>query len=242
MRALATLFAVWLSVTSVALGANPTIFAPPPGGPPIDGGRDVCWSQPGDPDENIGTSEVIGAYGVVSEVANDFVSNGEGGLQIARWWGGYWNGESQNFRMNLRFYGSRRPSAPDNDRGNSVSGVLCYPVAVLQEWLNLDCNQTPVGSVFVYERSLWFDIQYGVRYWFSAQAVDHEYPPQWGRLGTSYLLECDTMFRSAFFAYPDWTPAQDVFGGFYEASQEFECGGTTPESETTWGRVRAIYR
>lgn len=242
MRTLAILCVLWISAAGATLGANPTPFAPPPGGAPIDGGRDICWSQPGDPNENIGSSEVIGAYGLVSELANDFLLDWSSLLTNARWWGGYWNGEPQDFRMNLRFYGSRRPLAPEGDRGSSASGVLCYPVALLQEWLNLDCNQTPVGSVFVYDRSISLDVQHGVRYWFSVQAADHEFPPQWGRLGTSEMRECDTVFRSAYFAYPDWTPAPDVFGAFFEASQEFECGGTVPGGATTWGRVRALYR
>ncbi len=250
MRIAVIALTIVATVPGLVHGANPTPFALPPGGEPVGGGRDICWHQFGDENQPIGSSEVIGEYGVVTEIANDFLFSGEFNLGMARWWGGYWNGEPQNFRMNLRFYGSRSTGPGEAGLGNGPRGawgmsgshIPCTPVMVLHEWLDVDCHQMPVGAVFSY--SFYAELHFAAEttYWFSAQAADHPFPPQWGRLGTSEPRECETVFRSAYFAYPDWTLASDVFGSFFEASQVFECGDPTEGSVTTWGGVRALYR
>lgn len=227
MKKFAFVLALSMVCTGLAFASNPAMFGPAPGGDPIGGDRDVCWSEPGDESQNAGSSEVIGAFALESEIANDFFFNSDQTVTLARWWGLYWNGQigNENFNMNITFY---------DDAG-------CVPGAQLAEYLNVNANQTPVGAAFVYSYGVSFPAMGSTLYWFSAQAADHAFPPQWGRLGTGFITSCESVFKSVFFAYPNWTPAQDVFGALYEASQEFECG-VTANSETTWGAIKGLYR
>ncbi len=223
-------FAFVLALSAACAGLavaeeTPTLFGAAPGGPPIGSDREVCWSEPGDETQNIGSSEVIGAFALETEIANDFFFTSDQTITLARWWGGYWNGTPIPTNSNLRFY---------DDAG-------CIPGAVLAEYLNVEDNETPVGAVYVYSYGLSFPASANTLYWFSAQYADHAFPPQCGRLSTSIETSCPSVFRSVYFAYPDWTPAADVFGAFFEASQEFECG-VTANTETTWGAIKGLYR
>jgi hypothetical protein len=47
-------------------------------------------------------------------------------------------------------------------------------------------------------------------------------------VAAGFVTGCDTVFKSAYFSYPDWTPGIDVFGVAFDASQEFEDGGIPP--------------
>ena len=87
------------------------------------------------------------------------------------------------------------------------------------------------GCAIVYE--YWYDVNVpvsgGVRTWFGAQGGDHPFPPQWGRISTLEVVGCESMFKSAFFSCPDWTPLSEVPGiySFLDFSQEFVCGAPT---------------
>lgn len=216
-----------LGLVTVAIAGNPTMLGPAAGGPPIEGGRDVCWSQPGDPDDLLCSSEVISQFDLTTECANDFMIDHDRTITLARWWGGYWNGETggEDFQMNLRFY----------------AGEDCAPSELLAEWLNVDGNQQSDGAFFVYHAEILFPVIASTRFWFVAQAADHLFPPQWGRMGTRPVIECDAMFRSRYFSYPDWRPA-DEWGYPWDASQEFECEVVTGAAPTSWGAVKALYR
>ena len=76
-----------------AFAGNPTPYAGG-GGPPVivESGRDVCWSEPADLNGLIASSEVIGEFGLESEIANDFLLTTDATITLARWWGGYYNG------------------------------------------------------------------------------------------------------------------------------------------------------
>ncbi len=92
--------------------------------------------------------------------------------------------------------------------------------------------------IFVYEGGVSFPVAASVRYWFVAQAGDHTYPPQLGRLAAGAIPDCLSMFRSICSSYPDW-----IFDGFveFDASQEFECG-VVPTRSTSRVAVKGIYR
>jgi hypothetical protein len=85
-------------------------------------------------------------------------------------------------------------------------------------------------------------LQRNQTYWFMAQAMDHTFPPQIGRVASDEVRGCRTMFRSVYFSYLDWTPVSAIFGVPYDASQEFECECTTPTTSTRWGKIKALYR
>ncbi len=226
MKTFAFVLALSLAFSGAVLASNPELFGPAPGGPPMGGDREVCWSEPDDPAGNIGSSEVIGAFALETEIANDFFFTTDETISLARWWGGYWNGSPIATNSNLRFY---------DDAG-------CVPGGVVAEWLNVEDNETLVSTYYVYYYELNFPAMANTLYWFSAQFADHAFPPQCGRLATSIETSCPSVFRSVYFAYPDWTPASDVFGAFFEASQEFECGPPVANETTTWGAIKGLYR
>jgi hypothetical protein len=238
MKKFAFVLALSFVVAGAALAANPSLMAGGQSGTHniVGSGRDVCWSEPVDLEGMIASSEVIGVYALETELANDFFVTADNTVNLARWWGGYWNnygcgdiGYATNW--NLRFY---------DDGG-------CMPLTMVAEYPGAFANETfvycqaGVYPVFQYYASVSVPVTANVLYWFGAQAADHTFPPQCGRVAAGMITACDSVFKSAYFAYPDWTPAIDVFGVAFDASQEFECG-IVPTNNTTWGAIKGLYR
>jgi len=216
--------------------SEPVLLAPGPGGNPAGINREVLWLDNPDFAENIGTSEVIGAFDLWTEIAVDFVLETNATIRKVTWWGGYWGDfeEPTGAGFNLRFY---------MDLG-------CMPEAgPFIEYLlpGDDCCETYVQHgggtkvIYVYECCFNLPLAPGL-YWFSAQMADHEYPPQWGRLGADRTQVCDSMFRGPYFSCPEWVPANDVFEP-WDASQMIEdaCVPTVIEN-ASWGAVKGLYR
>jgi hypothetical protein len=256
MRKLLPLLVLSIVVAGGAFAANPTLHAGGRGAPNVlPHGRDVCWSEPADLEGMIASSEVIGVYALETEIVNDFWFSWDQYITTARWWGGYWNnygcgdiGYATNW--NLRFYNSARRGIHGGGSGAALSelGSQCLPWGIVAEYPAAYAQETfvycqaGVYPVFRYQVGVSVYVSALGRYWFGAQAADHTFPPQVGRIASAAVVGCDSMFKSVYFSYPDWTPAIDVFGIAFEASQEFECGGSTPRELTTWGTVRSLYR
>lgn len=233
------LFILMSLCSTTGFASTPILSAGGVGGRVLPATRDVIWSEPPDLEGPMGTSEVISTVGIETELANDFYFTSEASIGRARWWGGYYcNNNCDDIghatHWNLRFY---------SDAG-------CAPGAVLHEFLEVPSAETFVHCqehgypVFSYEASLCGVVAAAnTLYWFSAQACDHTYPPQVGRLASADVVGCDTMFRSVFYGYPDWTPAIDVFGIAFDASQEFEYtlggGGACclPDGSCVWSEM-----
>jgi hypothetical protein len=237
-----TMLCLLLTLTAAAAGlsaaAEPEIILPGPGGSPADIDREVLWIDTPDIAGNAVTSEIISEYGLESEYANDLFLEQPATIRKVTWWGVYWNGyegEPTGAGFNLRFY---------NDDGS------CFPEdPPFLEFLlpgDVCCEQYFDGgdhySQFEYELCLAQDFSAGP-FWFSAQMADHEFPPEWGRLGADMIRLCGGAFRSEYFSYPEWVRGPDVFGCECEGSQMFEdeCVPTATET-TSWGRVRLLYR
>lgn len=228
MRKVALVLVISVIVVSGAQAAN---FSPGAGGGGMNvvpSGRTVVWSEPANLDGFIASSEVISEYDFETELANDFTVTDELGINIARWWGGYFNGYGcsdigYGTHWNLRFY---------EDGG-------CTPSTVLYEQVNAPASETYVSCqggfypIFQYQVDvLSFAPQANVLYWFGAQAADHVYPPQVGRLASASVVGCDSALKSAYLGYPDWTSVGDVFGVWFDVSQEFEGYNIPPPD---WG-------
>jgi hypothetical protein len=236
MKKFAFVLALSLVVAGLSIAAEPEIMMPGPGGNPADIDRTVLWLDNPDFAGNSGSSEVINAFGLWSEIANDFILDVDATIQKVTFWGAYWNGfeAPTGAGFNLRYY---------EDTG-------CVPAAVpFLEFLlpGNDCCETladggDMFSQFQYEYCHELPLAAGL-YWFSAQMADHAFPPQWGRLAADMIQVCDAAFRSPYFAYPDWVPAADVFGAPYDASQMFEdvCVPTATET-SSWGAIKGLYR
>jgi hypothetical protein len=185
----------------------------------------------------IASSEVIGQFALETEIANDFYLSSDATICLARWWGGYYNNNSCSdigyaTNWNLRFY---------DDGG-------CVPLSTVAEYLGASANETNVYCqgglypIFVYQAGVSVPVTANTLYWFGAQAADHAFPPQVGRVASGGVVGCDSVFKSAYFSYPDWTPGIDVFGVAFDASQEFEANCDTPTNSTTWGAIKGLYR
>lgn len=240
MKKFVFVLALSMVVSGLSMASEPEITLPGPGGSPMGIDRTVLWLDTPDCLAAIASSEVIGAFALESEIANDFMLEEAATIEKVTWWGGYWNYDDHTqfptgSGFNLRYY---------YDAG-------CLPeVTPFLEFLlpGDDCCETLTDCpedddhIFVYEYCHSLPLEPGL-YWFSAQMADHPFPPQWGRLSTGIVQICESTFRSEYFAYPEWTPASAVFGYLYDASQMFEdeCIPTATE-DASWGAIKGLYR
>jgi hypothetical protein len=233
-------FVLALALCALAAGSAvatgpPSLSSPATGGHNyVPGTRDVCWSEPADLADAKISSEIISMYGLESELANDFMLATDGEIALAIGYGGYYNwvaGDPDITSCNWKFY---------SDGG-------CVPDQLMDIWTGLGV-QTFIGydgfgyPTYKYEKNdIAFNGIANTLYWFGFQAADHPYPPQWGRQGAGQVTNCDTMFKSVYFGYPNWTPAGDV--GPYDAAQEFGCPITPVAVHvTSWGAVKGLFR
>jgi hypothetical protein len=241
MRKVALVLALSLVVAGNALAINPSLSAGGAGPhQQYDSGRpEAVWSEPPDVNGLIASSEEIPDVGLESEIANDFVLAADDYICVARWWGGYFNGSGcgevgYGTSWNLRFY---------DDGG-------CVPNNVIYETVGAYTNETSIGCqagafpMFEYEAVVSVQLIGGNLYWFAAQCSGHVFPPQVGRLAAMEVTNCESVFKSAFFAFPDWVSAIYLFGVSVDFSQEFQNWGCAivPVVKTTWGAVKALYR
>ena len=239
MRKVALALVLSLAFAGGVLAVDPSLSVGGGGMNVLDGsGRDVVWAEPPNLDGLIASSEVIGDLGLESEIATDFVLTFDTSIGFVRWWGGYYNGNGCGeigvaTHWNLRLY---------DDAG-------CVPNQLIAEFLAVNSNEVSIGcqagAFPMFEYWTWIDCTTffaGNLYWFSAQASSHTFPPQVGRLAAAGVTNCESVFRSAFFGFPDWVATIDVFGISVDFSQRFENICNTPVVETTWGAVKALYR
>jgi hypothetical protein len=216
---------------------EPERWLPGPGGNPADMEREVLWLDGPDFAEMTGSSEVIGALDFWTEIASAFWLDTDATIRKVTWWGSYWNGydgSPTGAGFNIRFYMTATEYYPED-------------VPFLEYLLPGDdcCEAYASGgdqySQFVYEYCLDLPLDPGI-YWFSSQMADHQFPPQWGRLGADdpghYWV---SMFRSPYYSYPDWVPAGEL--DYWWASQMLEDAcEATPIQNASWGAVRGLYR
>lgn len=225
---------------SLGLIAGAAVAAPVPYSPSVaghnyvPGGRDVLWSEPADLNAAKISSEIIAAFGLESELANDFVLGAAATITKVIGYGGYYNwvqGDPAITSLNWKFY---------TDGG----GV---PDALINTFTGFS-GETFIGydgfgyPTYKYELSISQSVNDNEIYWLGIQAADHPFPPQWGRQGAGAVTNFDTVFKSAFFGYPNWTPAGDLVGAPYDAAQELEGGGAVATESTSWGSIKGLYR
>jgi hypothetical protein len=238
-----TIFLVLCGIAGAAV-ADPVSFHPGTGTPNVvQGGTDVCWSEPADLNGLIASSEQILQIGLETEVANDFVPTASCVFHVT-WWGSFYNNvtpcapDITTPGFNLKFY---------EDAG-------CMPTETPYVWISLTPDQfseesvgcrSGVYPIFKWDADVHASTVGGDLYWFSAQMKDHAFPPQTGRLAAATVTGCDTVIRSAYFGFPAWTPVINVFGVAFDCSQEFMCTtepcGPSPTKSTTWGVIKEGY-
>jgi hypothetical protein len=214
-------------VVGTAMATTPALFHAGSGPPNVvPSGRDACWSEPADLNGLIGSSEQILSQGLETELANDFVPTDD--ISRVTFWGGFWNNSTPCASgittpgFNLKFY---------DDVGCVPGNLIANVVATSFIETSVGC-QAAAYPMFKWDVDVNVSVTSGNLYWFGAQLRDHLFPPQGGRLAAAVVTGCDAMFQSAYFGYPDWTPAIDVFGVAFDSSQEFACNcGIPPPDE-----------
>lgn len=182
-----------------------------PFGPPsiLNSGRDVCFSQPPDLNGIIVTSEIIGAFGFETRIANAFAIPANATICLARWWGGYYNNDNgcsdnEVTTFNLCFF-------DDNGCLPAAEPFATFTVTPTISYVGCQAHEFPL---YRYEATIALPLSGNTLYWFVAQATDHAFPPQWGRLGSADLGPCDHgALWAPFYGYPEWVPACDDFTG-----------------------------
>jgi len=238
MKWLAVVAIIGATTASTTQADGPVSWSGPGSGShnPAPGGRDVCWSEPGDLDGFLGSSERIDMFGIESEIANDFIVEGDF-LTHATWWGGQYGTatctpEWPTPGFNLRF-------SEDDNRAPGAMFAELATTDFTEEFLI--CGNNGFYPYYKYDADIGVIVPANTRCWFSAQFMSHPFPGQGGRLTTVSVTGCESMFKSAYWSYPDWTPAHLVWGPVCDFGQEFVCG-TTPVQPATWGMVKSLYR
>ncbi len=162
---------------------------------------------------------------LLTELAADFVLDGDKYITDVHWWGGYWGGGVAGRDFRIRIYG-------DNGSGTAPGAdPALYDVV----YSSLQCNETPWagGSAAGYEYNLDLDssfmAQAGVTYWLSIQSVTGETSGQWGWAG-SYTDNGThgASLRSEYFGYPNWTDVAPLLGQSYFDTLFYLTGTDVP--------------
>jgi hypothetical protein len=239
MKTLAPILVITMAITASAAWADlPVIGRGPIGSPnPLPPSRDTCWSEPPDLNGQIGSSEQMLMYGLESEIANDFVVSGSVITKASWAWAWYdeyaCGSHPSTPGFNLRFY---------EDTGCMPGSIIADLSITGFEEEYLGCFETVgIDDLFRATTDISVNVVPGQTYWCGVQVKDHTFPPQAGRLAASVVTDCESMFKSAYFGFPNWTRTRDVWGFSWDASQEFWCG-VTPVQGTSWSRIRALFR
>lgn len=184
--------------------------------------QEVIWSQPSKDSGSKISSEDIPAYALRSEVANDFSNPSDAVVTKVSWWGGPYripDGSEPTF-FNIYVY-------DDNS---------CKPGNQIDAYLDVVATPTQTGTdpgglaIYRYEANVSFPITGGETYWISVQAAAHDNPPQWGRQEGTTVQGCESMIRSDYFGFPDWTVCSVPAHHPWDASEEIEIHTPTIEA------------
>jgi hypothetical protein len=140
--------------------------------------------------------------------------------------------------FNLRFYDSAQCLPDPPYYGHPIAEFIVVGNA---GETSVGCQQD-LYPLFRYEAEVNFSAAGGMGYWFGAQLAANEGPSVWGRLAASTITGCESAFGVNQLQYWDWMPLSDVFGFALDASQEFECDAPVAVQQSSWGRIRALYR
>jgi hypothetical protein len=199
---------------------------------PLDSGPYGFWEDTPNFDGLLGSSERIPDIDLASELANDFLFEPDLTVLCWKWWGGYFAfvpGDPLVESFTLRVYADQ----------DGLPGVLLIETVVSSDANEAYCYDQGGIPIYEYVHLIEVDFDPG-HYWLSVQARDHLFPPQWGRLAAAWVEQRPAVFKSPHFAYPDWVPAETVFGEAYDASVRLD--GYVPVMETSWGAIKGLYR
>jgi len=178
--------------------------------------QDIIWDNGGTaPGANLYSSQLDAAYPFNSQVADDFILEGDALVTDVHWWGGFWGGTAFDpVDFNIYFYA-------DDGTGNAPTGAgMANPeVTALASYFFAGVTGLPLDPNGFYE----YHVDLGdpfpcvaeEKYWLVVQAV-FNFPPQWGwantdgiqlhqavqgfpELGTEYWTDLDPAVDMAFY-------------------------------------------
>jgi hypothetical protein len=198
-----------VAVTTVM--AAPTLTGPYSPGTGPSATKGIVWDNGMDYVSMV-ASQLDTVYDLDPVVADDFILTApDNVVRDVHWIGGYWNGppDDGNFDWEIIFY-------EDDGTGLFPGAVYAGPFL----FPNADTDETLIDAgYFSYSVDLPSDVTFtdSTKYWLSIQGIG-DYPPQSGwavHEDPQYLNTC--VFKSVYFAYPDWTQSYDVWGYYYDA-------------------------
>ncbi len=183
----------------------------------MPGFADLLWDN-GMDYSGVGSSQDDTAYGLVSEMADDFVLEAPNTIvQDVEWLGGYWGTgyNTAHFDWRIRIY----EDAGDIPGNNIFDQV--YPNAQTNETFVEDNG----ASIWYHHAIVMADLPLvgGDKYWVSAQGVGDIWPQAGFGLHQDAIIMHEAFFRSDYFGYPNWTTSSTVFG--YSADNCFQITG-----------------
>jgi len=188
------------------------------------------WEQLPEPGAIGFAAQDDASYPLTSEVADDFVGNGNT-LVGVEWWGVYWNGVAEppeSFR--IRIYA--------DDEG--LPGEMLYDEVVADYEETVDdpnhyCAILPSEFEKTESATLHLSVQASLTF-----------PPQWG-WATSFLdakkgdVECSA--RSVTFGSVDWVPGSEIFIETEPKEVSFRLleSKESPVDELSWTAIKSYY-
>lgn len=188
----------------------------------LAGTQEVIWSQPPWDSGSKISSEDIPAYSLNSQVANDFTYPSDATITQISWWGGPYRTPDGALPSVFNIY-----IYDDNS---------CKPGNLIDSYVGIEPASAETGTdpgglpIYRYDANVSFPVSGGRTYWISVQAASHDSPPQWGRQEATSVEGCESMIKSDYFGFPDWTLCSVPAHHPWDASEEIQINTPTIEA------------
>jgi hypothetical protein len=181
------------------------------------------------------TSETDTSIPFYSVVADDFIASGSVVTTVTIYGGSWPSGGFFPSTFEIRFY-SDLSCLPD---------VVVVAVYVTTAMVTTTFDRTDTDGLPIYKNVITLPTPFyavvGQQWWCSVRAGDHLIGDQWGVDVSAPLTGCDAAFQSVLLGYPNWTP-QSLVPEERDVRMEIGYETPLPVRETSWSRIRGMYR
>ena len=211
--ALAMLFALTSLADREAIGANELTLRSDKLVVPGEwstkaGSRAIVWDN-GMDYTGLAASQDDASISLDPIVADDFIFDLAQVVNDVHWIGGYWNGppDDGDFDWEIIFYNDYG----DGTKPGTAIATYIFPNSNVNEtWLSGTAGSS---NFYSYSVNLPTPASFsaGTKYWISIQGIG-AYAPQSGVAYHETIILHQSVFKSTYFEYDDWTDSEDVFG------------------------------
>lgn len=203
---------------------------PVPAGGVVAAGEGTCtadvlgWEQLPSKDTIGLAAQDDASYPLVSEVADEFVGNGNY-LVGVEWWGLYWNGVPQtpeSFRVRIYADDEGLPGEPLYDQ-------VITEFEETTDDPNHYCALLPEAFEKTESATLHLSVQAAL-----------SFPPQWG-WATALVTGAECSARSTTFGSVEWVPGSDLFGDPNDVSFRLLESEESPVDERSWAAIKSHF-